>query len=63
MFEQGKHKPPYTAQRSTVSAAVNTFARKRKQKKEKQRGTEGHNRLLSEGLHLFQQLSCKPCCK
>lgn len=68
MFEQGKHKPPYTAPRSTASAAENRFARKKKTKQkkkeeEKQRETEGHNRLLSEGLHFFKQLSCKPCCK
>lgn len=53
MFEQGRHKPPYTAQRCTVSAAENIFAREKETKKEKQRETEGHNRLLSEGLYFF----------
>lgn len=36
---------------------------KQNKKGRKQIETEGHNWLLSEGLHLFQQLSCKPCCK
>lgn len=37
MFEQGKHKPPYTAQRSTASAAENRFARKKTTRKKKEK--------------------------